>query len=137
MWHVFHNIFLLNSNNELKNGVLNTILPVIEPFKRRRRGQIVVMGSIASRIGALGDAGKSIIFASKYRISFLTLLGPYCASKIAIESFSSTWRAQLKPYGVGVSLVAPGFVKTPMTDKNDFYMPFMYTIKEACEVFSK
>jgi NADP-dependent 3-hydroxy acid dehydrogenase YdfG len=98
------------------NGVLNTVLPVIDTFKKRRKGQIVVMGSIASRIGALGDAG------------------PYCASKIAVESFASTWRAHLKPFGVGVSLVAPGFVKTPMTDKNDFYMPLMYSIKEASEI---
>jgi NAD(P)-dependent dehydrogenase (short-subunit alcohol dehydrogenase family) len=50
---------------------------------------------------------------------------------------ASSWRTQLKPFGIGVTLIQPGFVKTPLTDKNNFYMPFLIDSDTAAEVFKR
>ncbi|MBN1956857.1 MAG: SDR family NAD(P)-dependent oxidoreductase [Desulfuromonadales bacterium] len=55
----------------------------------------------------------------------------YGASKAAIAYLINTLRVTLEPEGVAVSLVCPGFVKTPLTDRNDFPMPFLVSVEEA------
>jgi len=58
----------------------------------------------------------------------------YAASKAAATSLGRGLRAQLKPFNVGVSVVAPGFVQTPMTDVNRFSMPFLINDAEAAKI---
>ena len=65
------------------------------PALRRRRGRIVFMGSIAGR-------------------SALPFLGPYAASKHALEAVADSLRVELRPFGVQVSIVEPGTIKTPI-----------------------
>lgn len=48
----------------------------------------------------------------------IPLLGPYCASKFALESLSDALRVELKPYGIQVCLIEPGSVKTPIWEKS-------------------
>jgi NAD(P)-dependent dehydrogenase (short-subunit alcohol dehydrogenase family) len=69
------------------------------PQLRRSRGRIVFVGSIA---------GKSA----------LPFLGPYAASKHALEAIADTLRVELRPFGVAVSLVEPGTIKTPIWAKS-------------------
>ncbi|KAA0234874.1 MAG: hypothetical protein JJLCMIEE_01050 [Acidimicrobiales bacterium] len=68
------------------------------PMIRRGRGRIVFVGSISGRVAT-------------------PLLGPYCASKAAIESVADTLRNELWPWRIPVSLVEPGGVRTPIWDK--------------------
>ncbi len=69
------------------------------PHLRRTRGRIVFVGSIAGR-------------------SALPFLGPYAASKHALEAIADTLRLELGPFGVAVSLVQPGTIKTPIWTKS-------------------
>ncbi|HBG19872.1 MAG TPA: short-chain dehydrogenase [Desulfobulbaceae bacterium] len=55
----------------------------------------------------------------------------YGASKAAVAYLIDTLRVDLQRHGIDVSLVSPGFVKTPLTDRNDFPMPFRVTVEEA------
>jgi len=55
----------------------------------------------------------------------------YGASKAAIEYMIRTLRVDLFKENIEVSLVCPGFVKTPLTDRNDFPMPFRISVEEA------
>jgi short-subunit dehydrogenase len=57
----------------------------------------------------------------------------YGASKAAIKYLTDTLRVDLYPEDIFVSLVCPGFVKTPLTDKNDFPMPFRISVEEASQ----
>lgn len=57
----------------------------------------------------------------------------YGASKAALTYFAQALRADLAAEGIDVVVVSPGFVKTPLTDQNDFPMPFMVTAEDAAE----
>lgn len=57
----------------------------------------------------------------------------YGTSKAAVAYLIDTLRITLRPFGIDVSLVCPGFVKTPLTDLNDFPMPFLITTEQASE----
>ncbi len=55
----------------------------------------------------------------------------YGASKAALTYFAHALRADLAAEGIGVTVVSPGFVKTPLTDRNDFPMPFLISVDDA------
>ena len=55
----------------------------------------------------------------------------YGASKAAVQYFGNTLRIHLAPHFIPVSVIYPGFVKTPLTHKNDFPMPFLITAEQA------
>lgn len=59
--------------------------------------------------------------------------GIYSATKAAMQTFLEASRIELAPYGVRVTIVNPGFVSTPMTEKNRFPMPFLMTAPEAAK----
>lgn len=93
-------------------GTLNCLEPIIEDMKARRSGTIALMGSVAGYTG-------------------LTHGGAYCASKSAIMRLAETLRVELEVYNIDVKLISPGFVKTPLTDQNDFDMPFLMEVDTA------
>lgn len=96
-------------------GVLNTIHPAIERMRPRRHGQVAVMSSLAALRGFPGAPA-------------------YSASKAAVKTYAEALRGALRGEGIGVSAICPGFVKSRMTDANDFPMPFLMDADKAAEI---
>lgn len=99
-------------------GVLNTVSHVALLMAERGRGQIALMSSLAAFRGYAGS-------------------GAYAASKAAVRIYGEALRADLKPYGVTVNVICPGFIKTPMTDVNGFSMPFLMNVEDAARIIQK
>lgn len=94
------------------DGVVTTVTPLISAMQARRHGQIAVMSSLAS-FYAFRDAPA------------------YCASKAAVRYYGAGLRRKLAPDGIGVSVICPGFVRSRMTDTNDFRMPLLWESDRA------
>jgi short-subunit dehydrogenase len=99
-------------------GVLNSLQPLIEPMMARRRGQLVIMSSLASFRGFAGSAA-------------------YCASKAAVRVWGEGMRNELARHGVEVNVVCPGFVVSRMTAVNKFRMPFLMETGRAAAVIKR
>ena len=95
-------------------GTLNSIKAVEEYFKNRKKGTITIVSSIAGYRGLPNSTG-------------------YGPSKSALNNLAESLYFDFKRSNVRVCLVSPGFIKTPMTDKNDFKMPFLKTTEYAAE----
>ena len=95
-------------------GTLNCIKSVESYFKTRGYGQISIVSSIAGYRGLPNSTG-------------------YGPSKSALNNLAESLYFDFKRHGVRVSLISPGFIKTPMTDKNDFKMPFLKSPEFAAE----
>ena len=95
-------------------GTLNCIMAVNSFFRERKNGHISIVSSVAGYRG-LPDASG------------------YCASKSALTSLAESIYFDFKRHNVRVSLVSPGFIKTPMTDKNKFPMPMIKSPEFAAE----
>ena len=93
-------------------GVLNTVEPLIAPMCARGAGQIAFVGSIAGLRG-------------------LPYAPSYCATKAAVHAYSESLRGRIEARGVRVSLVIPGFVKTPLNDSIDAKKPLEITATDA------
>tara|TARA_B100000927_G_scaffold170045_1_gene137114 strand:- start:966 stop:1727 length:762 start_codon:yes stop_codon:yes gene_type:complete len=95
-------------------GTVNTIKSVEQYFKEKKSGTITIVSSIAGYRGLPNSTG-------------------YGPSKSALNNLAESLYFDFKRYGVRICLVSPGFIKTPMTDKNDFKMPFLKTTEYAAE----
>ena len=95
-------------------GTLNSIKAVEEYFKNKKDGIITIVSSIAGYRGLPNSTG-------------------YGPSKSALNNLAESLYFDFKRFNVRVCLVSPGFIKTPMTDKNDFKMPFLKTTEYAAE----
>ncbi len=95
-------------------GTLNCIKSVEEYFKNKKNGHISIVSSIAGYRGLPNSTG-------------------YGPSKSALNNLTESLYFDFKRYGVRVSLISPGFIKTPMTDKNNFKMPFLKTPEYAAD----
>tara|TARA_B100000989_G_scaffold202797_1_gene153450 strand:+ start:2005 stop:2766 length:762 start_codon:yes stop_codon:yes gene_type:complete len=95
-------------------GTLNTIKCVEKYFKNKRGGTITIVSSIAGYRGLPNSTG-------------------YGPSKSALNNLAESLYFDFGRSNVRVCLVSPGFIKTPMTDKNDFKMPFLKTTEYAAE----
>jgi len=88
---------------------------------------VVVPGLLAQGRGAIG------IVASVAGYRGLPKALVYGASKAALVNFTETLYFDLHPKNIGVYLVMPGFVRTPLTDRNEFAMPNLISAEEAAE----
>ena len=61
----------------------------------------------------------------------------YCSTKSALISYAESIYNQCKEIGIRVRLICPGFVKTPLTDKNDFKMPMIISSEKAGDIIYK
>jgi len=80
--------------------------------------------------------GRFVGIASIAGLRGLPAAAPYSASKAAVQAFLEAVRIELRPLGVAVTTVNPGFVDTPMTKKNRFRMPFLMTAEKAAGVIA-
>ena len=95
-------------------GTVNSIKAVEKYFKEKNSGIISIVSSIAGYRGLPNSTG-------------------YGPSKSALNNLAESLYFDFKRFGVRVCLVSPGFIKTPMTDKNDFKMPFLKTPEYAAD----
>lgn len=97
-------------------GAARVLGHVLPPMVARDRGHIVLTGSLSGFRGLPGASG-------------------YGASKAGIMSLAETLYADLRNTGVDVQLINPGFIRTRLTDKNEFNMPFIMEPDEAGRLF--
>ena len=95
-------------------GTVNSIKAVEEYFKNKNSGIITIVSSIAGYRGLPNSTG-------------------YGPSKSALNNLAESLYFDFGRHNVRVCLVSPGFIKTPMTDKNDFKMPFLKTSEFAAD----
>mgnify|MGYP001981843209 FL=1 len=115
-------------------------LPVFEPDMFRRVLEVNFFGIINCVSALLPNcqAGNQlVIIDSMARLFPFTRSQAYGASKAAVHYFTQSMKIDLKSKGVIVQSVSPGFVETPLTDKNDFEMPMKITAQEAAESLLK
>lgn len=96
-------------------GVVNTVWPAIRAMRRRRAGRIAIVASLAGYRGLPGAPA-------------------YSASKAAAKTWGEGLRGWLKPEGISVNVICPGFVTTRMTANNRFPMPFLMDAERAADI---
>jgi short-subunit dehydrogenase len=79
----------------------------------------------------LKQGGQLVFISSSATLMPFPRSEAYGASKAGVDYLANSLRLDLKAHDISVTLVHPGFIKTPLTDKNDFPMPFMLTAQEA------
>ncbi len=89
--------------------------------------------SLEALIKKVSTGGQIAIVSSTVTLLPLTRAEAYGASKAALDYLTRTLRIDLKDAEIDVSLIRPGFVDTPLTQKNDFPMPGRITVEKASE----
>jgi len=87
-------------------GVAATFHPFTDAMAQRGSGTLVGIGSVAGIRGLPGH-------------------GAYCASKAAVISYCESLRGEMRPHGVRVVTISPGYIDTPLTRQNRYGMPFL------------
>ncbi|MEO8756270.1 MAG: SDR family NAD(P)-dependent oxidoreductase [Devosia sp.] len=95
-------------------GEVNCMGPLAPKMVARRKGHIVLMASLTGYVG-------------------LPTAASYGATKAALISMAQAFKPDFERFGVTISVINPGFVKTPATDKNEFPMPFLIGADEAVD----
>ena len=95
-------------------GVLYCVNAVENYFKNKKNGHISIVSSVAAYRGLPNSSG-------------------YGPSKAALTNLTESLYFDFKKHNVRISLVSPGFIKTPLTDKNEFPMPFIKSPEFAAE----
>ncbi|EZH77714.1 SDR family NAD(P)-dependent oxidoreductase [Aeromonas hydrophila] len=101
-------------------------------FARVIETNLIATGhALAAFLPLLGAGGRLAIVSSSVSWLPLPRAEAYGASKAALDYLADTLRLDLAGKGIGVTLIRPGFVQTPLTAKNDFPMPCLVTVEEA------
>ena len=93
-------------------GAANSVSAVLPEMVKRGKGQLVAISSLAAYRGLPKSAA-------------------YCASKAAVSAFFESLRLDLAPRGIDVTIIHPGFIKTPLTAGRDAQMPFLMELDAA------
>ncbi len=106
---------VLRATFETNNlGMAATFQPFVAAMCQRRSGALVGIASVAGIRGLPGH-------------------GAYCASKAAVISYCESLRGECRPFGVKVVTIAPGYIDTPLTQRNRYSMPFKLSADEFAE----
>ncbi|MBD1548329.1 SDR family NAD(P)-dependent oxidoreductase [Roseibium aggregatum] len=95
-------------------GTSHCLEAVLAKMVPRRSGHVAIIASVSGYAGLPGG-------------------GVYGASKSALITLAEAIYPELKEKGIAVSVINPGFVRTPLTARNDFPMPFMISAEDAAE----
>jgi short-subunit dehydrogenase len=93
-------------------GAANSVAAVVPQMVERGQGQLVAISSLAAYRGLAKSAA-------------------YCASKAAMSSYFESVRIDLRGTGVGVTIIHPGFIKTPLTAGREAHMPYLMELDYA------
>jgi short-subunit dehydrogenase len=93
-------------------GVVNSVTAVIGDMVKRGRGQLVAISSLAAYRGLPKSAA-------------------YCSSKAAVSAFFESLRLDLHGSGVEVTIIHPGFIKTPLTAGRQAHLPWLMELSDA------
>jgi len=99
-------------------GAANSVAAVIPEMVKRGSGQLVVISSLAAYRGLPASAA-------------------YCASKAAVSAFFESLRLDLGPRGIDVTIIHPGFIKTPLTAGREAQMPFLMELDDAVKKMAR
>jgi short-subunit dehydrogenase len=87
-------------------GMAATFHPFVQAMCKQRRGTLVGIASVAAIRGLPGH-------------------GAYCASKAGVVAYCESLRGECRPHGVRVLTIVPGYIATPLTERNTYPMPFL------------
>jgi short-subunit dehydrogenase len=114
-------IFNFNANEYIKQMNVNY------------SGNVLVASHIVKHF-LENNSGHIVVISSQSAFRALPNAAAYGASKSALTYFFESIRMQLEDKGIKISIIYPGFVKTRLTDKNDFEMPFLMEVDEAAQL---
>jgi short-subunit dehydrogenase len=95
-------------------GAVNSVAAVLPEMLSRGQGHLVAISSLAAYRGLPKSAA-------------------YCASKAALSAFFESLRLDLEPKGIAVTIIHPGFIKTPLTAGRETQMPFLMELDDAVQ----
>ena len=108
-------IQFIHKSLQVNLGGVYHLLDVVTPFfEVQGHGQINLCGSVAGYFGLPNSQ-------------------PYASTKAAITNLAESLYVEYQPKNIDIKLISPGFVRTSMTDKNDFDMPMMIEVEEAAQ----
>ncbi|AKJ32237.1 SDR family oxidoreductase [Caldimonas brevitalea] len=111
----YDDLEVIRATYETNNlGMAATFHPFVAPMCQRRSGALVGIASVAAIRGLPGH-------------------GAYCASKAAVVNYCESLRGELRPSGVKVVTIAPGYIDTPLTRENPYSMPFLLSADAFAE----
>jgi len=93
-------------------GTVNCLAPVLEKMQDRKSGIVAIVSSLSAYRG-------------------LPMASAYGASKAALTNMCESLKPECDQHGIQMSVIHPGFVRTPLTDMNDFEMPFLMEPEDA------
>ncbi len=99
-------------------GTVNCMGPIVPSMVGRRSGHIAIMGSQSAFVG-------------------LPTAAAYGATKAALNTMAEAFRPDFGRYGVTITIINPGFVKTPMTAKNRYPMPLLMELDDAVDIIMR
>lgn len=95
-------------------GMAATFHPFLAAMRGRRSGTLVGVASVAGIRGFPGHGG-------------------YCSSKAAVITYCESLRGELRPFGIRVVTIVPGYVDTPLTRGNRYAMPFLMSAADFAD----
>lgn len=99
-------------------GVFNTVHPALSAMKKRRKGQIAIVSSLAGYVGIPGSP-------------------LYSATKNAVRAYGEALRGAFADQGVEVNVICPGWVRSRITERNKFEMPFFMEAAPAAKIIKR
>ena len=99
-------------------GVLHVFEAALPIMLSKRKGQLVALSSVAAMVGLPGG-------------------GAYSASKAAIFKLCESYAIDLRNENIHITCICPGFIKTPLTEKNNHPMPFLLSVEDGAKRIKK
>ena len=99
-------------------GLANTLVPFIPSMVEQKKGHLVCISSLSAFRGLPNAAS-------------------YCSSKSAQRIFMESMRVDLRKYNVASTCIHPGFIESPMTEHEEFRMPFMVPVRKSSILIAK